>query len=188
MVPPKLRLVTNDGIDDADAPEAQEAIELARAIAEVEGGGVPENEPEAEVPPARGEDWLEDVRIVEALLFASSSPLDEEWLAKHLRHGSDIGAVIEEIKALYAPRGVNLVRVAGKWVFRTAEDLGYLLEIANAGGIEVPEEVAAARWLTPWAAQFRYDEPEIAGFDRVESERSAERAVAWALRVLDAAR
>lgn len=122
MVPPRLRLVTSDGIEDA--PEAQEAIELARALSEVEAAEADE----AGAPAPRPEDWREDLRIVEALLFASSTPLDEAWLAGHLRHGSDIGALLAEIKAAYAPRGVNLVRVAGKWVFRTAEDLGYLLE------------------------------------------------------------
>ena len=122
MVPPRLRLVTSDGIEDA--PEAQEAIELARALSEVEAA----ESDEAGAPAPRPEDWREDLRIVEALLFASSTPLDEAWLAGHLRHGSDIGALLAEIKAAYAPRGVNLVRVAGKWVFRTAEDLGYLLE------------------------------------------------------------
>ena len=39
-----------------------------------------------------------------------------------------IGALIEELRAFYAGRGVNLVKVAGKWAFRTAEDLSYLLE------------------------------------------------------------
>lgn len=123
MVPPKLRVVTRDGIEDCsirDEPEAQEAIELARALSEVEA-----------VETGRGpsaEQRLEDLRIVEALLFASSTPLGEAELAQHLRHGSDIGALLEDIKQIYAPRGVNLVRVAGKWVFRTAEDLGYLLE------------------------------------------------------------
>jgi segregation and condensation protein B len=123
MVPPKLRLVSRDGVEndsERDEPEAQEAVELARALSEadaVEAGTAPSPE-----------ERLEDLRIVEALLFASSTPLDEEWLAKHLRHGSDIVSVIADIKAAYASRGVNLVRVAGKWVFRTAEDLGYLLE------------------------------------------------------------
>ncbi|MGE0022983.1 MAG: SMC-Scp complex subunit ScpB [Hyphomicrobium sp.] len=123
MVPPKLRVVTRDGIEDQsleDAPEAEEARELARAMSEVEaveGGHAPS-----------AEERLEDQRIVEALLFASPSPLDEAWLAGYLRHGSDIASLLQDIKAIYAPRGVNLVRVAGKWVFRTAEDLGYLLE------------------------------------------------------------
>lgn len=123
MVPPKLRVVTRDGIEDEsalDEAEAPEAVELARALSEVEAA-------EAGIAPS-AEDRLEDLRIVEALLFASPTPLDEAWLAQHLRHGSDIGALLAAIKAAYAPRGVNLVRVAGKWVFRTAEDLGYLLE------------------------------------------------------------
>src|SRR5690606_27226125 len=104
-----------------NAPEAQEAIELARALGEMEGHTqAPSASDEAEI-------HIEDIRIVEALLFASPVPLDEAWLAGHLRHGSTIAAVLAEIKTAYAPRGVNLVRVAGKWVLRTAEDLGYLL-------------------------------------------------------------
>ncbi len=124
MFPPKLRVVTRDGIEDErvaeDAPEAQEARELARALSEADAA---EN---ASAPSA--EERLEDQRIVEALLFASTTPLDEAWLAQNLRHGSDVASLIDDIRAIYAPRGVNLVRVAGKWVFRTAEDLGYLLE------------------------------------------------------------
>ena len=130
MAPPRLRLVTNEGLENA--PEAQEAIELARAIAEVEGRALEDAEggtPSAPAPPSRpGAVELEDLRIVEALLFASPVPLDDAWLAGHLRHGSDIAAVLAEIKATYAPRGINLVRVSGKWVLRTAEDLGYLLQ------------------------------------------------------------
>ncbi len=123
MVPPKLRVVTRDGVEDEsirDEPEAQEAIELARALSEVaavEAGRAP-----------TAEQRLEDLRIVEALLFGSTTPLGEADLVQHLRHGSDIGALLDDIRQIYAPRGVNLVRVAGKWVFRTAEDLGYLLE------------------------------------------------------------
>ena len=37
-------------------------------------------------------------------------------------------ALLEELQSLYAGRGVNLVRVAGKWAFRTADDLSFLLE------------------------------------------------------------
>ena len=122
MAPPRLRLVTSEGLENA--PEAQEAIELARALGEeLEGGEAVHSSPSGE-----GDVHIEDVRILEALLFASPVPLDDAWLAGHLRHGSGIADVLAEIKAAYAPRGVNLVRVAGKWVLRTAEDLGYLLE------------------------------------------------------------
>ena len=39
-----------------------------------------------------------------------------------------MAALLEELKGFYASRGINLVKVAGKWAFRTAEDLAYLLE------------------------------------------------------------
>jgi len=70
----------------------------------------------------------ESLRIVEALLFAASEPLDEEFLAKHLPGDADVGALLAEVQGFYAGRGVNLVRVAGKWACRTASDLAYLLE------------------------------------------------------------
>ena len=76
-------------------------------------------------------DRAQALRILEAMLFAASEPLDERRLAEGLgkaRGGADIAALIGELQRAYAPRGVNLVRVAGKWTFRTAEDLSYLLE------------------------------------------------------------
>jgi segregation and condensation protein B len=73
-------------------------------------------------------DRRERLRVVEALLFAASEPLDESTLSRHLPRDEDIRALLEELQGLYAGRGVNLVRVAGKWAFRTAEDLSYLLE------------------------------------------------------------
>jgi HEPN domain-containing protein len=77
--------------------------------------------------------------------------------------------------------------VAHGLAFRRAHDLRYQLQVAEDGGVEVPEDVAATRWLTPWAAEFRYDEHEIAGFSRTESLASAERAIEWARGVLDGA-
>ncbi len=70
----------------------------------------------------------EPLRIIEALLFAASEPLDATFLAKHLKAGSDVAALLDELQGFYASRGVNLVKVAGKWAFRTAGDLAYLLE------------------------------------------------------------
>ncbi|XSG82696.1 MAG: SMC-Scp complex subunit ScpB [Methyloligella sp. ZOD6] len=73
-------------------------------------------------------DRREKLRIVEALLFAASEPLDEATLGRHFAADEDVGALLDELQGLYAGRGVNLVRVAGKWAFRTAEDLAFLLE------------------------------------------------------------
>ena len=67
------------------------------------------------------------LRILEALLFASKEPLDANSLLAYLGEGADIGALLLELQSRYASRGVNLVRRADKWAFRTAEDLGFLL-------------------------------------------------------------
>lgn len=70
---------------------------------------------------------IEQLRIVEALLFAAAEPLDESALAERLPRGADLKSLLMTLQAFYTSRGVNLVRVAGKWAFRTAEDLAFLL-------------------------------------------------------------
>jgi segregation and condensation protein B len=69
----------------------------------------------------------EELRLLEALLFASSEPLDEKTLATRLPPGVDLCATLAQLRAEYSPRGVNLVCIAGKWAFRTASDLSWLL-------------------------------------------------------------
>src|SRR5918998_437676 len=72
-------------------------------------------------------DHGEAMRIAEALLFASAEPLSAEALAGRLPEGADVEGILRDLSELYAPRGVNLVRVAGKWAFRTASDLSFVL-------------------------------------------------------------
>jgi segregation and condensation protein B len=66
-------------------------------------------------------------RIAEALLFAAAEPVEESELRKRLPDNVKSSEVLEALKADYATRGVNLVRVGTKWIFRTAADLGFLL-------------------------------------------------------------
>jgi segregation and condensation protein B len=73
-------------------------------------------------------DRWEKLRILEAVLFAAAEPLDEEKLVEFFTAKDDIAALLEELQNLYAGRGVNLTRVAGKWAFRTAPDLSFILE------------------------------------------------------------
>jgi segregation and condensation protein B len=116
MEPPRLSLVpSSQESHDHAGDEAGE--ETARP------GSLPRNV--AALPFA---DHREKLRILEALLFAAAEPLDEAKLAGHLAEGENIAGLIEELRGFYAGRGVNLVKVAGKWAFRTAEDLSYLLE------------------------------------------------------------
>ena len=70
----------------------------------------------------------EQLRILEALLFAAAEPMGEAHLVQFLKSDADVAALLAELQSLYAGRGINLVRVAGKWAFRTADDLSYLLE------------------------------------------------------------
>jgi segregation and condensation protein B len=69
----------------------------------------------------------EELRLLEAMLFASEAPLDEATMKKKLPDGIDIKAALEQLQADYASRGVNLVRINGKWSFRTATDLSWLM-------------------------------------------------------------
>jgi segregation and condensation protein B len=69
----------------------------------------------------------EELRILEALLFAADEPLDEKVLAARLPAGCDVHMLLLELQSEYASRGVNIVRVGGKWSLRTAGDLAWLL-------------------------------------------------------------
>ncbi|HVZ14978.1 MAG TPA: SMC-Scp complex subunit ScpB [Bauldia sp.] len=73
------------------------------------------------------QDRRENLRMAEALLFASAEPLSADDIAARLPEGADVAGLLRELAETYAARGVNLVQVAGKWAFRTAGDLSFLL-------------------------------------------------------------
>ena len=85
-----------------------------------------EQEPQGQPDPNPGPDPMH-VRIVEALLFAASEPLSAGVLAAALPPDTDMDALLGELQRHYETRGVNLVKVADKWQFRTAKDMGFLL-------------------------------------------------------------
>jgi segregation and condensation protein B len=70
-----------------------------------------------------------ELRLLEALIFASAEPLDERTLADRLGGGVDISRLLAELKQDYAGRGIDLVRTAGRWSFRTALDLAEKLRV-----------------------------------------------------------
>lgn len=65
----------------------------------------------------------DQVRVVEALLFAAEEPLDLATIARRLPDGTDPTVVLAALKEDYRGRGVEPVEVDGKWLFRTAPDL-----------------------------------------------------------------
>ncbi len=73
-------------------------------------------------------DQTQELRMLEAMLFAATEPLDEATLASHLPEGTDLAAALEALQAAYAERGINVMRVAKRWAMRTAVDLAPLLQ------------------------------------------------------------
>jgi segregation and condensation protein B len=71
----------------------------------------------------------QQLRLLEALLFAVAEPIGEEALSRHFEEGADVTGMLRELAESYAGRGVNLVRLAGGWAFRTAPDLAARLRI-----------------------------------------------------------
>lgn len=61
-------------------------------------------------------------------------------------------------------------------------DLELLVEQIKATGKTVPDDLSATEWLTPWAAELRYDEP--IALDRAAALTAAESATGWAASLL----
>ena len=73
-------------------------------------------------------DFSEQIRAVEALLFASSDPLDEKTLKEMLPEDVDINEILNNLLNLYKGRGVELKKINNKWMFKTASDLSFIMQ------------------------------------------------------------
>jgi len=92
-------------------------------------------EPDATTPEATQEESLfeappmgEQERMVEAILFATADPVTIKELAGRMPHGCDPAGALVHLTKRYEGRGVALVRVGDAWAFRTAPDLGFLMQ------------------------------------------------------------
>ena len=83
--------------------------------------------PQDEPDDARAEAILQASRIAEALIFVSSDPVEEKDIAKRMPEGVSAREALEALRAHYAGRGINVIRVNTRWTFRTATDLSWLL-------------------------------------------------------------
>ena len=70
----------------------------------------------------------DQLRIVEALLFASSDPLDKKTLSEKLPKNSNIDEIINRLEDIYQNRGLGLKKVGNKFMFKTAEDLSFIMQ------------------------------------------------------------
>ena len=73
-------------------------------------------------------EFSDQIRAVEALLFAASDPLDEKTLKDMLPVDTNIEEIMNNLLNLYKGRGVELKKVNNKWMFKTASDLSFIMQ------------------------------------------------------------
>ena len=71
-------------------------------------------------------------REIEAIIFAAEEPLDIETVEKRVGSTSNIKKILENLQKEYLERGINLVCVSNKWIFRTATDLSKLMSLQKS--------------------------------------------------------
>lgn len=74
-------------------------------------------------------DRFQQIRLIEAIVFASAEPVGLRTLVDRLPEGADVKGMVEELRGMYENRGVNLVDVGNGIAFRTAPDLAELMKI-----------------------------------------------------------
>ncbi len=117
--------------EDSTEPDVDESVILGEDLDSAEEAGGPV----VDIPPDP-----EHVRLLEAILFASTEPLSERLLANRLPEGIDLMALLSILRDDYAERGVNLVRAGKSWAFRTAPELAQQLNKE----IDVPRKLSRA--------------------------------------------
>lgn len=81
------------------------------------------NSPDFPPPPMEQQE-----RMVEAVLFASASPVSIRELADRLPVGCDPAEAVAGLRRRYEGRGVTLERIGDGYAFRTAADLSFLMQ------------------------------------------------------------
>jgi segregation and condensation protein B len=108
---------------------------------------------ETDVPAAETADHRRYLRMLEALLFAATEPMPRAEIALRMPEGVDLDALLTDLQAVYAERGVNLRRFDDRWAFRTAEDLAFVLRR------EVVEQKKLSRAAVEMLAVIAYHQP-----------------------------
>ncbi|MBM2324348.1 MULTISPECIES: SMC-Scp complex subunit ScpB [Marivita] len=85
----------------------------------------------ADLPPELR--WREWMRRVEAVLFASASPVPREDLARVVGQAASVDLLVEDLAADLQGRAFEIAQVAGGWMFRT--------QIAYAPAIRIAADV-----------------------------------------------
>ncbi len=74
--------------------------------------------------------WREWMGRIEAVLFASASPVPREDLARVVGQGASVDLLLDDIQAELKPRPYELVRIAGGWMLRTKAQFAEAIKAA----------------------------------------------------------
>jgi len=66
---------------------------------------------------------LRDIKIIEALLFASGEPVNENDLKDKVVNKDKFISYMNDIKFFYKDRGINLIKTGAKWSFVTSSEI-----------------------------------------------------------------
>ena len=64
-----------------------------------------------------------DIKLLEAIIFASGEPVEENDLKEKINDKKNITKYLNQIKEFYKSRGFNLIKTGSKWSFRTSDEL-----------------------------------------------------------------
>ena len=64
-----------------------------------------------------------DIKLLEAILFASGEPVDEHDLREKIYDKKNLKNLLIDLQNFYKNRGINLLKTGNKWSFRTSEEL-----------------------------------------------------------------
>jgi len=102
--------------------------------------------------------WREWMRRIEAVLFASASPVPREDLARVVGHGASVDVLVEDLAADLEGRAFEIAQIAGGWMFRTrpayapairaAADVGNQIQDLNEFDIAVLAAIAYHQPIT----------------------------------------
>jgi segregation and condensation protein B len=83
-----------------------------------------------------------ELRLLEAMIFASAEPLTTEMLSRHFGESADVLGLLQDLKRQYEGHGVTLVEIDGQWSFRTAPDVGPHMKITRQPRRKLPRAAA----------------------------------------------
>ena len=108
----------------------------------------------ADLPPELR--WREWMRRIEAVLFASASPVPHEDFMRIVGQGVSVDLLIEDLMADIEGRAFEIVSVAGGWVFRTRPTYAPVIRAAADIG---EQRIDLSEFDTAVLAAIAYNQP-----------------------------